>query len=669
MHQKLVIMVGLMFIFSGCTTDKAGSQLSSGQDASFQWQTEQFADLRILRYQIPDWEKLSLDQQKLVYYLTQAGLEGRDIMYEQNFRHNLEIRKALEKIYTAYQGEKNTSDWQAFETYLKRIWFSNGIHHHYSSNKIKPEFSSDYLNRLLNETGTSLSEPALTAIFDEKDAKKVSLDGSRDLLLHSAVNFYQEDVSQAEVEEFYKNKINPEDETPISYGLNSRIIKSDGILKEDIYKIGGLYGPALEKVVYWLEKAVEVAENEAQAQALKLLIAYYQTGDLEKWDEYNIAWTQAIEGDIDYINGFVEVYNDPLGYRGSYENIVQIKDFEASERMRKLMDNAQWFEDQSPIMDQHKKEKVVGVTYKVVNVAGEAGDASPATPIGVNLPNANWIRSTYGSKSVSLGNITEAYEFASGDSYIDEFGLTEEEKEIAKKYAGMGDKLHTALHEVIGHASGKLNPGIGTPKETLKNYASTMEEARADLVALYYLYDSMLVNWELMPSLQVGQAVYDDYIRNGLMIQLRRIQPGEDIEEAHMRNRQLIAQWVLEKGSAENVIERITQDGKTYFRINDYQKLRDLFGKLLRETQRIKSEGDYEAAAQLVENYGVKVDQELHQEVLRRTEKLNIAPYAGFINPVLVPEMDGNEIKAVRVEYPDDFAGQMLYYSKNYSNL
>ena len=669
MKFKYFVLLYVLFFVTGCTQQQ--QQKQDNTNADFQWQTEEFADIRILRYQVPGWDQLTTDQKKLVYYLTQAGLEGRDIMYDQNYRYNLQIREALENIYTSYQGDKTTDEWKKFEIYLKRIWFSNGIHHHYSTAKIMPDFPKAYFQTLLNDTGTTLDGNIINIMFDPTiDAKKINLDDSKDLLLNSAVNFYAPDVSQKEVEEFYDKKMDKNDPTPISYGLNSRIAKNEqNKLYEQVYKVDGLYGPAIEKIINWLEKAVTVSENKPQADALKLLIEYYKTGDLETWDDYNIAWVKATEGDIDYINGFVEVYNDPMGYRGSYETIVEIKDFDASERMKVLMENAQWFEDNAPIIDDHKKEKVVGITYKVVNVAGEAGDASPSTPIGVNLPNANWIRAEYGSKSVSLGNITDAYEQASGNSYTNEFALTEKEKERAEKYASLGDKLHTALHEVIGHASGKLNPGVGTPKETLKNYASALEEARADLVALYYLYDQKLVDIGLMPSLEVGKAAYDDYIRNGLMIQLRRIKTGEDIEQAHMRNRQLVAKWVYEKGKPDNVIKEVKKDGKTYYTINDYDKLKALFGELLKKVQKVKSEGNFAAAKELIETYGVKVDPEIHKEVLARTEKLDVAPYSGFINPQLIPVMEGDEIVDIKVMYPDDFAEQMLHYSSEYHNL
>ncbi|MDA0196003.1 MAG: dihydrofolate reductase [Bacteroidetes bacterium] len=642
-----------------------------GDTTNFQWLTEQFADLKIVRYQIPGWEKLTAQQRKLVYYLTQAGYEGRDIQYAMNYRHNLTIRKALEKIYNNYQGDRTSEEWKNFHIYLKRIWFSNGIHHHYSMNKIVPTCSKEYLSSLFEETNTALDDEAKRAIFDpEFDAKKVNLDPSNDLLLASAVNFYDPDVSQKEVEAFYAPLKNKGDDTPIWYGLNSKIVRNDdGSIREEVYRVGGLYSAAIEKMIGWLEKAIIVAENEAQANALKLLINYYQTGDLATWDEYNIAWLQATAGDIDYITGFVEVYNDPLGYRGSFETVVEINDFEASERMKVLMDNAQWFEDNSPIMDQHKKESVVGVTYKVVNVAGESGDSSPSTPIGVNLPNSNWIRATHGSKSVSLGNIVSAYDQAAGAGFLDEFVLSAEQKQRARENADLADNLHTAMHEVIGHASGKIEPGVGTPSETLKNYRSTLEEGRADLVALYYLMDNKLVELGLVPSLETGKAHADSYILNGLMLQLRRLQPGEVIEEAHMRNRAMVSRWVYEKGKADNVIEKIVQDGKTYFRINDYDKLKVLFGQLLSEVQRIKSQGDYNAVKTLIETYGVQVDRDLHNEVLDRSAKLNSAPYGGFINPKLVPVVEGDEIIDVRIEYPSDFTEQMLYYSKEYGNL
>lgn len=640
----------------------------SEESTDFQWQTEQFADLRILRYQVPGWEKLSLQQKKLAYYLTQAGLEGRDILWDQLYRHNLEIRKALETILTKYDGEKN-SNWQAFEVYAKRVFFSNGIHHHYSHAKLEADFDQAYLESLIAATGASLSADAMAVIFNDEDSKGVSKDPNKDLLLASAVNFYDADISAEEATAFYKAQMDTNDTRPISYGLNSKLVRENGVLVDKPWSAEGMYGPAIQKIVFWLEKAQGVAENEQQAKALGLLIEYYQTGDLKKWDEYNIAWVQDTASTVDYINSFIEVYHDPLGYKATYETVVQVKDLDASEKMAVISENIQFFEDNSSIMDQHKKEKVVGVSYRMINVVGEAGATTPATPIGVNLPNANWIRAEHGSKSISLTNIEGAYENARGEGFLEEFAFSTEELERAKKYGAVSSKMHTALHEVVGHASGQLEPGVGTPKETLMNYSSTLEEARADLVALYFIMDQKILDLGLMESLEAGKAEYDNYIRNGLMLQLRRLKVGEVIEEDHMRNRQLVAAWALEMGAENNVIERKIIDGKTYFVINDYEALREIFGQQLREIQRIKSQGDYEAGKNLVETYGVQVDQELHAEVLRRTEKLNIAPYAGFIQPVMKPVMDGEEIVDIVLEYPTDFVEQMLMYGKTYSNL
>ncbi|MCM2301238.1 MAG: dipeptidyl peptidase 3, partial [Flavobacteriaceae bacterium] len=621
---------------------------------NFNYNAEQFADVQVLRYQIPDFDKLTPKQKELVYYLTQAGMSGRDIMYDQNYRHNLKIRRTFEHIYTSYQGDKTTEDWKNFEILLKRIWFSNGIHHHYSNDKFKPEFTKEYLETLLKDTNTTLSAEIIEILFSDKDAKKVNLDPTKDLVLGSAINFYGPDITEKDVDNYYSKIIDSNNPRPIEYGLNSKLIKENGVLKEKVWKIGGMYAAAIEKIVFWLEKAKSVAENKAQGDALGLLIEYYKTGDLKVWDAYNIAWAKATEGDIDYINGFVEVYNDPKGFRGSYETIVQIKDFDMSAKMAVLAENAQWFEDNSTLIESHKKKNVVGVSYKTVNVAGEAGDSSPTTPIGVNLPNNNWIRQEHGSKSVSLGNIIHAYNNAGGGEKIKEFAFSKEEIELEDNYGQLADKLHTALHEVIGHASGQINKGIGMPKETLKNYASTLEEARADLVGLYYLSDKKLEELKLTDSAEkLGKAAYNDYIRNGLMTQLIRIKLGDDIEESHMRNRQLVAAWAYEKGAAENVIEKVNKNGKTYFVINDYTKLRKLFGDLLREIQRIKSEGDYESGKFLVEKYGVKVDQEIHKEVLERSKHFKSAPYNGFINPLLTPvtNKDG-KITDIKVAYP-----------------
>jgi len=640
-------------------------------DVPFDYTVEQFADVKILRYQIPGWDNLTLKEQKLVYYLTQAGLAGRDIMWDQNYRHNLKIRKALESIYSTYDGDKSSEDWKAFETYLKRVWFSNGIHHHYSNDKLKAEFSKDYLKSLLTATNTPLEGEAFDVIFNDQDSKKINQAKGADNVAQSAVNFYGTDVTTADVIQFYKNKKSPNPDKPLSFGLNSKLVKENGELKELVYKSGGLYGSAIDEIVRWLELAKGVAENQAQGDALGLLIQYYKTGDLQTWDDYNVAWTAATAGNVDYINGFIEVYNDPIGYRGSYESIVQINDFDMSEKMKVLADNAQWFEDNSPLMDAHKKKNVVGVTYKVVNVAGEAGDASPSTPIGVNLPNANWIRAAVGSKSVSLGNIIEAYNNAGSAGRLKEFVNDEEELKLEQEYGQVASKLHTALHEVVGHASGQLNPGVGETKETLKNYASTLEEGRADLVGLYYLYSPKLQELGLVDDWKkVGMAAYDRYIRNGLMTQLIRLNLGDNVEQAHMRNRQWVSAWVFDKGKKDNVIEKITRDGKTYYNINDYDKLHELFGQLLRETQRIKSEGDFKAVENLVETYGVKVDRGLHKEILERNAQFPDAPYSGFVNPVLVPERDDNgEITAIKVTQPVSFPSQMLDYSKAHSFL
>jgi dipeptidyl-peptidase III len=677
MKMKLKLIAGLFFatvFLAACGNDKSENKqedISVEKDTVFNYQADQFADIKVLRYRIPDWEKLTLKEQTFVYYLTQAGLAGRDIIWDQNYRHNLKIRKALESVYVNFNGDKSTENWKAFEVYLKRVWFSNGIHHHYSNDKIKPGFGSDYLKQILTETNTALEGEAFDVIFNDKDLKKGNQDKGVDNVAVSAVNHYGPNVTNKDVESFYKTKVSPNPEKPLAFGLNSQLIKENGVVKERIYKSGGLYGSAIDEVIKWLELAKGVAENEKQANALGLLIEYYKTGDLQIWDDYNVAWTSATEGNIDYINGFVEVYDDPLGYKGSYESIVQINDFDMSQKMKVLSDNAQWFEDNSTLMTEHKKENVVGVTYKVVNVAGEAGDSSPNTPVGVNLPNAEWIREAVGSKSVSLGNIVEAYNNSGTSGRLKEFANDDEEVQLTQQYGQLSDKLHTALHEVIGHASGKLNPGVKETKETLKNYASTIEEGRADLVALYYQYSPKLQELGLVDDWKkAGMAGYNDYIRNGLMTQLIRLNLGDNVEEAHMRNRQWISAWVFEKGKRDNVVEKITRNGKTYFNINDYEKLHELFGQLLREVQRIKSEGDFEAAEALVVTYGIKVDQVLHAEILERNKQFPSPPYSGFINPVLVPVTnDKGEIVEVKVTYPESFSGQMLQYSKHYNFL
>ncbi len=675
--RKIVLSLAIASVLIACNEKKSTTEVTetskTGQtEDDFKWKTDEFADIKVIRYQIPGWDQLSLKQKELVYYLSQAGLSGRDIMWDQNYRHNLKVRRALENIFTNYKGDKNSEDWKKFDTYIKRVWFSNGIHHHYSTDKILPEFSKEYFSSLLKDTNTDLSEEIVDIIFSPTiDAKKVNLNTKKGLVKGSAANFYSPNMTEADVDAYYDKKIDKSDHTPVEYGLNSKLVKhEDGTIEEKVYKVGGMYSDALEKVVYWLEKAKTVAENDQQAKAIGLLIDYYKTGDLEKWNEFNIAWVEDTESNIDFINGFVEVYNDSKGFRGSYETIIEIKDFDLSKKMAVLSDNAQWFEDQSTILPEHKKENVVGVSYKVVNVASEAGDSSPSTPIGVNLPNNNWIRATHGSKSVSLGNIVYAYAQAGGSEILEEFAYSPEEIEREKKYGKAADKMHTALHEVIGHASGKINKGIGTPKETLKNYASTLEEARADLVGLYYLMDPKLQELGVLESIEGGKAAYDGYIRNGLMTQLFRLNLGDDIEEAHMRNRQLVAAWAFEKGQKDNVIEKVTKDGKTYFVVRDYDKLRAIFGELLKEIQRIKSEGDYEAGKNLVENYGVKVDQDIHKEVLDRTKNFQNKPYGGFINPILVPVTDDNgKITDIKVEYANNFTEQMLQYAKDYSFL
>ena len=651
----------LFIFFNSCTS-------AVEQKDDFSFFSEQFADIKILRYQVPGFDELNLSQKKLVYYLTQAGLEGRDIMYDQNYRHNVSIRTALEKIYQNYKGDKSLDNWKSFETYLKRIWFSNGIHHHYSNDKHDPGFSSNYLEKLLNETNTNLEKEAFDVIFNDEDSKKVNLDASKGLIKGSAVNFYGPDVTVEDVENYYSKIKVPNSDKPISLGLNSKLVKENGKLVEKVWKLNGMYSEEIENIIYWLSKASEFAENEKQKKGFDLLIKYYETGDLNIWDEYNVAWVETIEGDVDYINGFIEVYNDPKGYRGSYESVVQIKDFEMSKKMDDVSNNAQWFEDNSPIMKSHKKDSVVGISYNTVNVAGEAGDSSPSTPIGINLPNANWIRVMHGSKSVSLGNILYAYGNAGSSGRLNEFAFSELEIELEKKYGENAGNLHTALHEVIGHASGKINDGIGTTKETLKSYASALEEARADLVGLYFISDKKLEEIGISPSAKdMGRASYDGYIRNGLITQLIRIKLGDDIEESHMRNRQLVSSWAYEKGLKDNVIEKVKRDKKTFYVINNYLKLRILFGDLLREIQRIKSEGDFEAGKNLIENYGVKVDQEIHKEVLERNKKFTSAPYSGFINPelVLIKNNDG-EIIDVKVTQPESFSSQMLNYSKTY---
>ena len=537
LKKKIFILILLIVSSYSCTTPEVN-------ESKFNFFAEQFEDIKVLRYQVPGFEELTLKQKKLVYFLTEAGLAGRDIMYDQNYRHNLSIRRALENVYSKYDGDKENSNWKSFEIYLKRIWFSNGIHHHYSNDKFVPGFSNEYLQSLLSDTETSLNSDALDIIFDDSDSKKVNRDASKGLVIGSAVNFYGEDVTEKDVDTFYSILKSPDPNKPLSLGLNSKLVKEDGKLMEKIYRVDGMYSNSIKKIIYWLNKAKEVAENKKQEEAFELLIKYYKTGDLKTWDDYNIAWVESTEGDVDYINGFIEVYNDPKGYRGSYESVVQIKDFEMSRKMSAISKEAQWFEDNSTIMDAHKKKNVVGISYNTVNVAGESGDASPSTPIGINLPNANWIRANHGSKSISLGNILYAYGQAGSSGRLEEFAYDKEGIELEKKYGKDADNLHTSLHEVIGHASGQIIEGVGTPKETLKSYASTLEEARADLVGLYFIPDKKMEELGVAESSKdMGRVSYDEYIRNGLMTQLIRIKLGDNIEQSHMRNRQTVSKW------------------------------------------------------------------------------------------------------------------------------
>lgn len=685
----IICALGLLFM-SSCGSNqtkkeaepaKENTVLKEVPDTNFTYQVDQFADLRVLRYQVPHFKTLTPKQKEMIYYLYEAALCGRDIHWDQNYKYNLTVRKTLENIIGNFKGDKQTADYKNFLVYAKRVWFSSGIHHHYSNDKIMPEFSKEYFSDLIKNSDPSAlplykgeSPEAFTAriipiIFDPKiAAKKVNLNPKDDLIKTSAVNFY-EGVSQTEVQNFYGKMADKNSKTPVMTGLNSKVVKENGVLVEKVWKVGGMYTAAIEKMVFWMEKASKIAENPEQKDALDKLITFYKTGSLKDFDEYNIAWVKDVNSTIDVVNGFIEVYSDPLGYKGSFEATVSIKDLEASKRISTIGENAQWFEDNSPLLPEHKKKSVKGITAKVITVVVESGDNAPSTPIGINLPNNEWIREQHGSKSVNLGNIVEAYEMASGKGVVNEFYFTDEIRDRVAKLAPYADKLHTDMHEVIGHASGQINPGVGQPNMTLKNYASTLEEGRADLVALYYLTDQKLVDIGVMKSIDYGKAAYDEYITKGLMIQLSRLKPGHNLEEAHMRNRQLIASWVYAKGKKENVIEKKMKDGKTYFVVNDYTKLRTLFGDLLREIQRIKSEGDYAAAHALVETYGVLVDQKLHKEVLERYNKLNIAPYMGFIQPILTPVMDGEQMTDVKIDYPMDFIEQMMYYGKKYALL
>ncbi|MBI9035444.1 MAG: dihydrofolate reductase [Bacteroidales bacterium] len=647
----------------------------------FTYFAEQFADIRILRYKVSGFEQLTPNQRILLFFLSKAAHSGRDILWDQNYKHNLAIRKTLEAIVKSYNGDRNSDEFKQFMVYTKRVWFSNGIHHHNSMDKIMPDFTASYFKELVQNSDwdefpesfyneLELFKALIPAIFDpEVDAKRVSLDSKHDIVENSACNFY-EDVSQKEAEEFYAAMGDPNEKEPPSYGLNSKLVKEGGIVKERVWKVGGMYSSAIVKVVFWLEKALDVAENETQKAAFEKLIEYYKTGDLKTFDEYNKLWLQDTNSIVDVINGFIEVYGDPLGRKATFESVVSIVDVEASKRAKTISDHALWFEQHSTTDARFKKNEIKGISAKVVNVVNESGDCSPATPIGINLPNADWMRASYGSKSVTINNILEAYDAVSRETgVLEEFAWDEKEVKWAKEHGTLCMSLHVDLHEIVGHGSGKIIDGVGDPADTLKNYASTIEEARADLVALYYAIDPELVKLGLMPSLDTGYSEYNSYIRGGLLTQLVRVELGKDLEESHMRNRQLIAKWAFEKGIPEQIIEKKTKDGKSYFVINDYEKLRIVFGDLLREIQRIKSEGDFEAAKSLVEDYGVKIDRDIHQEVLERWAKLNIAPYSGFINPIVKAIEKGGQIVDAQIEYPNDFSQQMLYYSTNYSLL
>ena len=670
-------MVTALSLLTAC----GGNPKTTAEAEKFDYTVEQFADLQILRYRVPGFEDLSLKQKELVYYLTEAALQGRDILFDQNGKYNLTIRRMLEAVYTGYNGDKNTPDFKAMEVYLKRVWFSNGIHHHYGSEKFVPGFTPEFFRQAVQsvdaatlplaegQTVEQLCEEVFPVIFDPKVMpKRVNQAAGEDLVLTSACNYY-DGVTQQEAEDFYNALKNPQDETPVSYGLNSRLVKEDGKIQEKVWKVGGLYGQALEKIVYWLKKAEGVAETPEQKAVIAKLMDFYETGDLKTFDEYAILWVKDLNSRIDFVNGFTESYGDPLGMKASWESLVNFKDLEATRRTELISGNAQWFEDHSPVDGQFKKEKVKGVSAKVITAAILAGDLYPATAIGINLPNANWIRSQHGSKSVTIGNITDAYNKAAhGNGFNEEFVYSDAELQLIDKYADVTDELHTDLHECLGHGSGKLLPGVDP--DALKAYGSTIEEARADLFGLYYVADPKLVELGLTPSADAYKAQYYTYLMNGSMTQLVRIEPGNNVEEAHMRNRQLIARWVYENGAAEKVVELVKKDGKTYVVINDYEKVRDLFGRLLAEIQRIKSTGDYAGAHDLVEAYAVKVDPALHAEVLERYKKLNLAPYKGFVNPKYEAVTDANgTITDVTVTYDEGYAEQMLRYSKDYSTL
>ncbi|MBP3639901.1 MAG: dihydrofolate reductase [Muribaculaceae bacterium] len=665
--NKFCIMAAAAAVAATACSPK---QAANAADDDFDYTVDRFADIEVLRYKVPDFDSLSLNQKALVYYLTEAALWGRDILWDQNCAVNLPLRNALEKIYTTYDGDRESADFKAFETYMKQVWFGNGIHHHYSMDKFTPGFSKEFFAAQLERVCASDREELTRVVFDpEYLAKRVNQADNADLIATSACNLYGPGLTQAEVEAYYNAMKDTTDLTPVSYGLNSRVIKGkDGKVEEQVYKLGGLYGEAIAKIVENLDKAKAYAENDAQRNIIEKLIEFYTTGDLKTFDDYSIAWAEDTASQVDFINGFIESYGDPLGMTGSWESIVNFKNIPASRRTETLSANAQWFEDHSPVDPKFRKEKVKGVSAKVITAAILAGDSYPATPIGINLPNANWIRAAHGSKSVTLENITQAYDAAShGSGFDEEFVIDEPTRKLMADYLFITDNLHTDLHECLGHGSGRLLPGVDP--DALKAHGSTLEETRADLFALYYLADPKLLEIGLLDNPDAYKAEYYKYILNGIMTQLNRIEPGKDIEEAHMRNRALIARWAYEHGKDANVIEFVKRDGKTFVKINDYEALRGLFGELLAEIQRIRSTGDYEAGRQLVEQYAVKVDPELHKEVRERYAKLNIAPYRGFVNPVYTPVMENGKITDVKVSYDEDYTDQQLRYSRDYSTL
>ena len=676
--MKKQVMIGMMsaMLLAGCSQGSKGTQ-----EEAFDYTVEQFADLQLLRYKVHGFDELPLQQKELVYYLSEAALQGRDILFDQNGKYNLVIRQMLETVYTDYQGDRTDANFVNLETYLKRVWFSNGIHHHYGCDKFVPGFTPEFFKQALEsvsqdklpiregETLANLCDEIFPVIFDPTVMpKRVNQADGQDLVLTSAANYY-DGVTQKEAEDFYGKMKNPNDTMPVMFGMNSRLVKENGKVQEKVWKSGGLYGQAIDKIIYWLEKAKGVAENDAQKAVIEKMIQFYQDGDLKTFDEYAILWVKDLDSRVDYVNGFTESYGDPLGMKASWESIVNFKDLVSTKRTELISDNAQWFEDNSPVDKRFKKEEVKGVSAKVITGAIIAGDLYPATAIGINLPNSNWIRSVHGSKSVTIGNFTDAYNKAAhGNGFADEFVYSEVEKGYLEKYGDLTGDLHTDLHECLGHGSGQLLPGVDP--DALKAYGSTIEEARADLFGLYYVADAKMRELGLTPHDDAYKAEYYSFMMNGLMTQLVRIELGNNVEEAHMRNRQLVAKWVFEKGAADNVVELAKKDGKTYVKINDYAKLRELFGQLLNEIQRIKSEGDFEAAREMVEKYAVKVDPELHKEILARYEKLNLAPYKGFVNPVYTAETDeAGNITNVTVSYTEGYAEQMLRYSKEYATL